>query len=241
MTLMLRAAVIAVTLCAVCGAQQPGRPPGVYRVGGGVTAPRLLEKQEPEYSEEARMAKLQGTVVLYVVIGEDGRARDMRVVRPLGLGLDEKAITAVSQWHFAPGTREGQPVAVEATIEVNFRLLPGPRSDPRLWHLSHVSFTAPPGASRPVLLQAPYRLPTGLEEDASVRLSFDVDTQGIPTNIQVEESSDPKWNDEVVAVIREWRFQAALDNGTAVASRASLALSRGLSIERPTAPPKKKP
>jgi len=144
--------IIAATLCAVCGAQQPP-PPGVYRAGGGVTPPTLLEKQEPEYSPEARVAKLQGSVALYVVIGEDGRARDIRVTRPLGLGLDEKAITAVSQWHFAPGTRDGQPVAVEATIEVNFRLL---RLDPRQWYLARVSFTAPPGASLPALLHVQY-------------------------------------------------------------------------------------
>jgi len=104
--LRLCAAVIAAVLCAVCGAQQTALPPGVYHAGGDVTPPVLLGKQAPEYSKEARMARLQGTVVLYVVIGEDGRARDMRVGRPLGMGLDEKAMTAVSQWRFAPARRQ---------------------------------------------------------------------------------------------------------------------------------------
>lgn len=96
---------------------------GVYRIGGGVSAPALLFKVEPEYSEEARKAKFQGTVVLYVVVDEKGNPRDLRVVRPLGLGLDEKAIEAVQKWRFRPGQLGGKPVSVAATIEVNFRLL----------------------------------------------------------------------------------------------------------------------
>jgi periplasmic protein TonB len=96
---------------------------GVFRVGGGVTAPTLLFKVEPEYSEEARKAKYQGTVVLYVEVDAAGGARNLRVVRSLGLGLDEKAIEAVRKWKFRPGLRDGKPVIVAATIEVNFRLL----------------------------------------------------------------------------------------------------------------------
>ncbi|MCS7023826.1 MAG: energy transducer TonB [Bryobacteraceae bacterium] len=96
---------------------------GAYRIGGGVSAPTLVYKVEPEYSEEARKAKFQGTVVLYVVVDEKGFPRDLRVLRPLGLGLDEKAIEAVSKWRFRPGYKDGKPVPVAATIEVNFRLL----------------------------------------------------------------------------------------------------------------------
>jgi TonB family protein len=96
---------------------------GVYRIGGGVTAPTLIHKVEPEYSEEARKAKFQGTVVLYVVVDEKGMPRDIKVVRPLGLGLDEKAVEAVEKWRFRPGYLNGKAVAVAATVEVNFRLL----------------------------------------------------------------------------------------------------------------------
>ncbi len=96
---------------------------GVYRIGGGVSAPSLIYKVEPEYSEEARKAKHQGTVVLYVVVDEKGSPRDLRVVRAIGLGLDEKAIEAVQKWRFKPGLKDGRPVAVAATVEVNFRLL----------------------------------------------------------------------------------------------------------------------
>ncbi|MDZ7638925.1 MAG: energy transducer TonB [Bryobacterales bacterium] len=96
---------------------------GVFRVGGGVTSPVPVYKIEPEYSEEARKAKYQGTVVLSVIIDATGKPTSLKVVRPLGLGLDEKAIEAVRKWRFRPGTKEGKPVAVYATIEVNFRLL----------------------------------------------------------------------------------------------------------------------
>ena len=95
---------------------------GVYRVGGGVSAPRVLFQPDPEYSEEARKAKYQGTVVLYAEIGTDGRTHNIRVQRSLGLGLDEKAIEAVRTWKFEPGRKDGQPVTVGINIEVNFRL-----------------------------------------------------------------------------------------------------------------------
>ena len=96
---------------------------GVYRIGGGVSAPMVLSKTEPEYSEEARKAKYQGTVVLMIIVNEHGLPQDIRVVRPLGLGLDEKAIEAVQKWRFRPAMKDGHPVKVEATVEVNFRLL----------------------------------------------------------------------------------------------------------------------
>ncbi|MGZ4820828.1 MAG: energy transducer TonB [Terriglobales bacterium] len=95
---------------------------GPYRVGGGVSAPRVLYQPDPEYSEEARKAKYQGTVVLWVVVGPDGRPRDIKVQRTLGMGLDEKAIEAVRTWKFEPARKDGQPVAVQINIEVNFRL-----------------------------------------------------------------------------------------------------------------------
>jgi TonB family protein len=102
---------------------QRGGDGKVYKVGVDRTsAPRLIEKIEPQYTEEARDAQLQGTVVLGVEVGSDGRAHNIHVRRGLGLGLDESAMDAIRQWEFAPGMRGGQPVTVAATIEVNFRL-----------------------------------------------------------------------------------------------------------------------
>jgi TonB family protein len=100
-----------------------GAGDGAYRVGGGVTAPRPIYDPDPEYSDEARQAKYQGTVMLWLIVGADGRAREIRVQQSLGMGLDEKAIEAVRGWKFVPGTKDGVPVAVEVNIEVIFRLL----------------------------------------------------------------------------------------------------------------------
>src|SRR6266568_3842512 len=95
---------------------------GVFRVGGGVSAPKAIYAPEPEYSEEARKAKFQGTCVVQLVVGPDGIPHDMRVVRTLGLGLDEKAIEAVQKWRFEPGKKDGVPVATLVNVEVQFHL-----------------------------------------------------------------------------------------------------------------------
>jgi TonB family protein len=101
-------------------------PGAAYHVGAGVTAPVLLYKREPEYTEEARKAKYSGTVLLYVDVDPSGKATNIRVQHSLGLGLDEKAVEAVKQWKFKPGYKDGNPVTVGATIEVNFRTLDNP-------------------------------------------------------------------------------------------------------------------
>jgi TonB family protein len=95
---------------------------GIYRVGGGVSAPRVVYAPDPEYTEEARKAKYQGVCVLWLIVGPDGRPRDVRVARTLGMGLDQKAVKAVQQWKFEPAMKNGQPVAVMLNVEVNFRL-----------------------------------------------------------------------------------------------------------------------
>jgi TonB family protein len=94
---------------------------GVYRPGNGVSAPTLLSRTEPEYSMEAQKARQQGTVVLMIIVDEQGLPQDVRVIRRLGFGLDEKAVEAVQRWRFRPAMKDGRPVKVEATIEVNFR------------------------------------------------------------------------------------------------------------------------
>ena len=96
---------------------------GVYQVGGGVSQPVVIARVDPEYSEEARKAKYSGTVLLAVIIDTEGHARDIRVVKSLGMGLDEKAMEAVAKWRFRPGMKGRQAVNVRAQIEVNFRLL----------------------------------------------------------------------------------------------------------------------
>ena len=90
----------------------------------GASPPALVHTVEPNYTEEARQARIQGKVILTAVIGLDGKASDFRIVQSLDPGLDQKAIEAVRQWEFRPGMRDGTPVAAVATIEINFILVP---------------------------------------------------------------------------------------------------------------------
>jgi periplasmic protein TonB len=95
---------------------------GVYKVGGGISAPQAISTPDPEYTEEARNAKTQGTCVLWLIVDQQGHPRDIRIVRGLGHGLDARAIEAVKQWRFQPATKDGQPVNVQISVEVAFRL-----------------------------------------------------------------------------------------------------------------------
>jgi protein TonB len=96
---------------------------GLRGLRGTYTPLVVLFQVEPEFSEEARKAKLQGVVMLCGEVDTNGRLRNIRVTRGLGLGLEEKAIEAVKQWRFGPSTRDGKPVVAAAAIEVNFHLL----------------------------------------------------------------------------------------------------------------------
>jgi protein TonB len=95
---------------------------GVFKVGGGISAPRPVETPDPEYTEEARRAKIQGTCVLGLIVDAEGHPRDIYVIRGLGYGLDAKALETVKHWVFEPAKKDGQPVNVQVSIEVGFRL-----------------------------------------------------------------------------------------------------------------------
>lgn len=103
---------------------------GAFRIGGDVSRPVPIFKVEPEYSEEARAVGFQGRVLLSTVIDAEGTPTQIKVVRPLGMGLDEKAVEALAKWRFRPATKEGKAVAVISNVEMNFRLLKPPQSQP---------------------------------------------------------------------------------------------------------------
>jgi len=95
----------------------------VYAVGrDGVTAPRIIRTVEPEYTENARRAEVEGAVLVAFIVNASGNPTTIRVCEGLGSGLDEKATEAVRQWKFEPGTLHGKTVPVETTVEVAFHL-----------------------------------------------------------------------------------------------------------------------
>ena len=95
---------------------------GIRQVGGGVSAPVLISKVEPEFSEEARKAKFMGIVTVNLIVGTDGRPENVRVIRGAGMGLDEKALEAVRQYRFKPAMESGHPVPVRVNVEVQFSI-----------------------------------------------------------------------------------------------------------------------
>ncbi len=86
------------------------------------TAPKPISTPEPDYSKQAKHFNVQGSVVLDVVVDKDGRIRQPKIIRPVGLGLDEKAVLGIQNWKFKPATLNGQPVPVEMAIEISFNL-----------------------------------------------------------------------------------------------------------------------
>jgi TonB family protein len=97
-------------------------PDAARTADAGVAPPVPIYQPAPEYTDEAKKAKWQGSVILAVLVDETGKVTEVSVVRSLGVGLDQKAIEAVRQWQFKPGTKDGKPVPVHANIEMNFRL-----------------------------------------------------------------------------------------------------------------------
>jgi TonB family protein len=93
-----------------------------YKVGDGVSAPQPIERHNPEYTQEAKTAKVEGTVVLNVEITAEGQVENVKVVKSLRPDLDEQAVKAAKLWKFKPAMKDGKPVRVQATIEINFRL-----------------------------------------------------------------------------------------------------------------------
>jgi TonB family protein len=93
----------------------------IYNVGDGVTAPRVVSKTDPGYTREAREAQIQGTALYGLIVDPTGHPRDIRVVSPIGFGLDETGEESIAKWVFEPGLKDGVPVSVRAQIEVSFR------------------------------------------------------------------------------------------------------------------------
>jgi TonB family protein len=93
-----------------------------YEVGNGVTAPVLIHQEQPGYTEAARDAQIQGTVVLYVEVERDGTPTVQAVLQSLNKELDRLAMESVRKWRFQPGTLDGRPVKVWTKVDVNFQL-----------------------------------------------------------------------------------------------------------------------
>ena len=196
----------------------------MFRPGPDITAPFVVAKTKPAYTEEARLAKLEGGVLLSLVVGPDSQPRDIQVTRPLGLGLDESAVESARAWQFKPGVRSGVPVDVRVNEEVFFR-------SPRTlwdWHAVRVVFQPPALATRPVLIQTKFPPTVDLEQNASVTIACDVGPHGVPLNVHVVKSSDARWESQLLAALRKsWRFRPGSIAGKPVTTPAWFEFVRG--------------
>ena len=110
-------------LCQDSSGKDSAQAEKVYHVGSdGVTPPRVIHRVDPSYDEAGRKAKLNGFVILSFIVTPEGKTKDIRVVKSLSPGLDQKSIEAVSEWKFAPATKEGKPVAIEIQVETTFKI-----------------------------------------------------------------------------------------------------------------------
>lgn len=94
----------------------------VFQITDGVTIPKIISRVVAPYTDEARAAKLEGKIVLLIEITSAGRVENVVVLREMGKGMDESAVQAIKRWKFSPATKDGRPVAVMVTVEMNFSL-----------------------------------------------------------------------------------------------------------------------
>jgi len=183
--------------------------------------PVLLRKVEPTYSAEARADHLSGSVLVSLTVGVDGVPTDITVVKGLGEGLDEKAVEAVSQWRFQPGTKKGVPVAVKAQVSVDFRLF----NDAQKAAASPVS--NPTAAPSLVSKVEPEYTNEARKKKLSgtVLLSFIVGTDGIPRNIKVVSPLGSGLDEKAMEAVSKWRFKPGTKNGVPVPIQAQAEVS----------------
>src|SRR5437764_4196452 len=147
--------------------------------------PKLISKQEPEYTEEARRAGVNANDVVAITVAADGLPSNVHVVRPAGFGLDARALEAVKSYRFDPATNRGTPVAVAAQVEVNFRLVDRAHRG----QADRLYFTLlSPGSQAPELIRG--KMPDNPNaQDARLRLALTVTADGVPQNVRVLEQT----------------------------------------------------
>ena len=100
----------------------PSEPEGPIQVGGDVRPPEKISAPQPQYTEIARKARIQGVVIVQAIIDKQGNVTNVKVLKGLPMGLEEAAVDAIKQWKFRPATLNGKPVTVYYNLTVNFKL-----------------------------------------------------------------------------------------------------------------------
>jgi TonB family protein len=188
------------------------------------TAPRVLSKVDAVYSKRARLLRLEGDVILRVIVGIDGLARNPQGTGGyIGPDLEQSAMDAVQKWRFAPATKEGQPVEMSAEVEVNFRI-----PDKTSWRTQY--FSSVIGNCNAPGLDIQTVVGPNVVENASsanATVTFGADADGKPYSIRVSKSSDDGWASDVAVAVAQWRFTPIDCNGRSFGTRFIVLFVRG--------------
>jgi TonB family protein len=178
---------------------------GVSRQARDTQQPRVISKTEPEYSEEARRADVNATIVLSLVVNEIGEPEDVRVERGAGFGLDERAVQCIQTWRFEPGTKDGKPFKAAIHVEVSFNLMTKGRQNQR----ASLTFTLPSGAARPELIKGAIPASPDAAGAALLRVRLTVGQDGKAKNLDILETTDQDWANQALKKMKEWRFRTS--------------------------------
>jgi TonB family protein len=181
-----------------------------------------MQCQQPEYTDEARIAHLTGVVTMSLTVDDDGLPADIHVVSPIGLGLDESAVACMRQSRYSPAQRDGKPVPLKIQVSLPFQ-----EHWDGDWHLGTASFHVAEGANRPILLEAKFPEPSGDRRNLTVCLHLTVGKNGAPRDIQVAAPQDSKLDKQAVVMVTSWRFRPGAQNRQPVDVPATLTLVHG--------------
>lgn len=188
----------------------------LVNAGVRVTPPQVIEYTTPPlYSEDARRAGLEGLVTVRFLIDPDGAVTAARVVRGLGSGLDQNALVAIRHWQFAPAALDGQPVAVEAEVDVEFSL-----HNEALNELiaNDMATQVGPGVVPPRVIQT-MRPVASPGARGHVLLDVVLRENGTPRIVRILQSAGPELDDAAVRAFEAWRFSPATKDGRPVKVR----------------------
>lgn len=186
-----------------------------------VTQPSILRKVAPRYSERARKDGIEGTVTLKLIVAPDGRAKDIEVMKPLDPELDINAIAAVADWMFKPGTRNGEPVAANTTVDVSFNLLKTAAQNDKALIEN--------GVTKPTVIRKvePWYSKKAQKNkiEGAVKLSAVIAIDGHARDIKIVESLDPDLDANAISALEQWTFKPGTKNGEPVATYATFQLN----------------
>jgi TonB family protein len=190
----------------------------------GMAAPvALMQCGKPGYTEEARLAHLAGTVTMSLTVDDDGIPKEVHVLRPLGLGLDEAAVACMRQARYSPAQKDGKPVPLNINVSLAFE--EHWDSD---WHLGAAVFHTPDGATRPVVIKTSFPGAAGDHRNAAVCVRLTVGQDGAPRNLQVVSAQDARLDKEAITLVRDWRFRPGMQKGQPVDVPATFTLVHGI-------------